>query len=948
MTQETSATKERKASGLPLWGAVVSGGLGVVILATQLIEATQKFTTVVGGTSPRTMAAIGVALVAAALSLFVATVSGRSRLLRPDSLLLFVDLDKSDNLRGRESDLRELTEICRIKRQTFLYGDSGVGKTALLRAGLWRNLRSSRSLFPIYVNLLADDLDLNGLSPFMARTWDELSDSQRKALNLTKAAAGAEAETVLRKIEDVTGKKPLLIIDQFDDFLSRNSGSLMLNERSWISSDTFVQKSGMWATLRQLIQEGVVHVLAASTSEFAIGFRLITFVPDSETYLLRRVDAGAIRSLLLDLASGENSNAVSHPENGWTQLQDRILKDIAVDGGVLPAQLRIVLASLGSLRALTVDEYVRSGRAEGLESLYVSRYAADCASACKLRKAAVVSTLCALVNSDEMKTYSRTSTDVATAILRRPSMTGSAADQFTAEKVEACLAFLSGRNQLVRAIDSGTGGPPAYSLRHDYLCRGILRLKRDTEQRGELLSELHRQYRERGAGFAAWWRNLMPISMQARMIAGRLKGEFRFDRDRRFALLSLVRTIPIFAAASAYVALADAGVLLPGQTLIQRQLDRRGLSAFRRPRPIKVIKDSASLYRAALMRTLSAFATDGWILASTGRTRGIDPWAHAQGAAASSGVKDCETTPGISGPLILGRLFGADAAASKYGWPDDGIASPAPDHFYLSPPVFWMIAAISTALTRRLASFTEAERHALTSNLAAAMRMRKAYAAAGDRGWTLLVASDPPDASVYATALGAHALMLVRALPDDGQVSKATVDQEVVSSVEWLLSRFEVEGSVVGWRETRGDAISEGLTFQALAVLLRALDAGLAPGPVANLVRKYVPQLLSATCGWEANHADGLSYFYGHSLVPGGPRQEFFRTTSLLWYPWAIECAVAWLGWARKSGEETEFVLRVLSYLVIDLKPNMLRFLNESLSYRVAEALYALRAIEEI
>jgi len=483
-----------------------------------------------------------------------------------------------------------------------------------------------------------------------------------------------------------------------------------------------------------------------------------------------------------------------------------------------------------------------------------------------------------------------------------------------------------------------------YSLRHDYLCRGILRLQRDSEQSGALLAERYRQYRERASGPLAWWRSLLPLRLQAYLLLARGKGELRFDQSRRFVMLSALRFVPWIGAASAYVALADAGVLLPGQTVIQRTLDRRGLSAFRRPKPLSVIKATASEYRTKLIERLSARVQDGWISSSI-RLGDVDAWAHAQAVAAIAWAPESEKVKNLAAPRTLRRLFEPGSEVSEYGWPDPIASTGFGAGFYLSPPIFWMTSAHSSPLLRRRPGALAAAGDGLKSDLAALLRMRESYRADQRRGWTFIAKSNPADASVYSTALGTAALLRLRAAGCP-EAASTEIDEDIRAGVEWLASRFATEGDIFGWRETAGDAISEGLTFQVFSALLRSLATGNAPPTVPNLVKKYIPSLLNATATWQVNHPDGVSYFFGHSAV-SGQTASFFRNTALLWYPWAIQCASLWVHWARQSGEE-ESTMRALTHLVVDLKDDMLHRFDGAYTYMISETLYALSAVDEI
>jgi hypothetical protein len=65
--------------------------------------------------------------------------SRKSRLLQPERLL--IDPDNPDHLRGRTDEIRWLREAVAARPLVFLEGESGCGKSALIRSGLIPALR---------------------------------------------------------------------------------------------------------------------------------------------------------------------------------------------------------------------------------------------------------------------------------------------------------------------------------------------------------------------------------------------------------------------------------------------------------------------------------------------------------------------------------------------------------------------------------------------------------------------------------------------------------------------------------------------------------------------------------------------------------------------------------------------------------------------------------------
>jgi hypothetical protein len=75
----------------------------------------------------------------------------RSELVRPETLRL--ERDNPEHLVGREDDVAALEQKCRGHGLGFLEGDSGSGKSALVRAGLLPRLGGSGQLLPLVVSI---------------------------------------------------------------------------------------------------------------------------------------------------------------------------------------------------------------------------------------------------------------------------------------------------------------------------------------------------------------------------------------------------------------------------------------------------------------------------------------------------------------------------------------------------------------------------------------------------------------------------------------------------------------------------------------------------------------------------------------------------------------------------------------------------------------------------
>ena len=86
------------------------------------------------------------------LYLLVAGLSRKSRLLEPEALL--IDPDNPDHLCGRREDIRRVVAAVDDHPLVFLEGESGSGKSALVRSGLLPALRKTppvSAVLPVYI-----------------------------------------------------------------------------------------------------------------------------------------------------------------------------------------------------------------------------------------------------------------------------------------------------------------------------------------------------------------------------------------------------------------------------------------------------------------------------------------------------------------------------------------------------------------------------------------------------------------------------------------------------------------------------------------------------------------------------------------------------------------------------------------------------------------------------
>jgi tetratricopeptide (TPR) repeat protein len=126
-----------------------------------------------------------------------------------------------DYFYGREEEVAELARRVQRKLLTVLFGQSGLGKTSILRAGLVPRLRA-QGYCPVYVRV-----DYSKEAPEPAEQLKQaIAKTARRSGQWTQAGVAVEGETLWEflhhrddMLQDESGKTliPLLIFDQFEE-----------------------------------------------------------------------------------------------------------------------------------------------------------------------------------------------------------------------------------------------------------------------------------------------------------------------------------------------------------------------------------------------------------------------------------------------------------------------------------------------------------------------------------------------------------------------------------------------------------------------------------------------------------------------------------------------------------------------------------------------------------
>jgi len=459
----------------------------------------------------------------------------RSQLLRPEVLALRTD--DPAHLRGRIKDLEKLADLCRNRPLVFLVGESGAGKSALVRAGLCGDESLLSSVVPVLVDGWGDDWS-DGPTRRLTealRASRALSEDERAKLQLAPGAPLADVLAAVELIATEFGRTPLLIFDQFDDYQTRHRTKFR-NQKTgtWKTTAQITAHNPFWKGIATLIRAERAHALIVTPSDAAAGLFAVQFVPEPEPYPLDRPSASVVKPLLDDLTRADlpGGAVVADPENGWKQLKERLARNLEEDGSVLPIRLRTALAGLSALPRLTLPAYQRAGGLRGLEARAVETLVAGAARHSALERGGVIGMLKIMVHAGQpLKTVAKPITELRTIAQGNPVA------------VDKALEFLE-KNELVRRIPSSGHGDISWQLDHDYWSNAVLEVEKRSDYWNVRLRDAHRAWEETHGNLRNWWRALLSPPQQAVLLWQRLRGRCRFGAARGYWCISTVRMAP--------------------------------------------------------------------------------------------------------------------------------------------------------------------------------------------------------------------------------------------------------------------------------------------------------------------------------------------------------------------------------------------------------------------
>lgn len=430
------------------------------------------------------------------------------------------------------------------------------------------------------------------------------------------------------------------------------------------------------------------------------------------------------------------------------------------------------------------------------------------------------------------------------------------------------------------------------------------------------------------------------------------------QREKKRRMMQQLRLVAgvaalLLVAVLTYVAVADKGLNVPGGERLRTLLDRHNASVLRPVKSEAEIRQRAVALRQRLLEALARGQTqEGWV-ASTLRPnikREFELWSHSQALSAAFGTPDAERDEqirkfvvGLEAPFAPGLAIEKDGI--KYGW----ISHPNETHTQ-AEPALWTAIALAKALGRP-GLLTNEERQRVEQHMAYTQEVLKLYHPLDMKsgGWNMFPRQkDPTQHNTYTTALALLALLEMRAAGVGWEGSAEHRDALLGAAARWLMDNYDPHADPPGWKagsETTYETL-DGLTLQIHSELLRAeAEAGVTLSPQ---IVEQMPRYLARTVERDMKFPVASGEFAAPIIDRDGKDSMDREAIGFLWYPWAINASVRWLGRAEQHGaspEDRVRVRRALGHLVVGLGGEAVDKASGEWTFQAAETLYGMAAI---
>lgn len=338
---------------------------------------------------------------------------------------------------GREEAIGELLRIVGRNTLTVLHGDSGVGKTSILRAGLSPHLLANSHL-PVLVTIRRRTI------------CEEVKRTLLPDIDLVPLVSAMSLRGFLREIQDTVGPNTMvvLILDQFETIFS-----------SAFSEQT---RQSDFEELQECIADPTLDIrviISIRDDMFGklTGFESDIAKPYENHYLLPPPTLEEAREIIV--RSADQAGITYEPE-----LVDTILADFATED-IAPSQLQIVFGTLvdqlpHDQNQITTRQYTDAGRVSGILTNYLMAIKGQLVSDDREIAQAILE---CLVGSDRRR-------DAKTLSELREEITPLG---FDANRLDGVLDYLL-RKRIISPVQIGElADVYAFEIVHDYIAEQV-------------------------------------------------------------------------------------------------------------------------------------------------------------------------------------------------------------------------------------------------------------------------------------------------------------------------------------------------------------------------------------------------------------------------------------------------------------------------------------------
>ncbi len=355
---------------------------------------------------------------------------------------------------GRQQDVNRLLE--RMERAdyklTIIHGQSGVGKSSIVNAGLVPTLKlqqiNARNVVPVVLSVYTD--------------W-------MTTLARAIIAATNTLEAIAEKLQQNAEQNLLtvLIFDQFEEFFFVCKKQ---SERREFFEFLKICLNTAYVKIILALREDYIYYLLESS-------RFIDLEPINNDILSKNIRYPLGNFTTEDAKKVIKSLTQAAQFYLESELIDQLVQDLAGDlGEVRPIELQIVGAQLQSKNITTLAEYQRIGPKEKLVESFLEKVIEDCGLENKRAAKLVLSFLTTEEDTRPLKS--------------RGDLESSLTSLNEADKLDVVLKILEGSGLLFRVWEDTT---ELYQLIHDYLAE-LIREQQEVEVKNEV-EELRQRYK---------------------------------------------------------------------------------------------------------------------------------------------------------------------------------------------------------------------------------------------------------------------------------------------------------------------------------------------------------------------------------------------------------------------------------------------------------------------